>query len=624
MNKRKNTRTLSRYLLRPLALAAAVLLPSLSHATPYATGLTNHGTGNSIAFRLNESGIVTVVSTNLAGATLTNNLGNRTLGLISFTNAANFPGAFSVIVAKTNTPGYISGVPLPITADGTNGSSTNTLRYNSPRGVAINQNPASPYFGRIYVANSAAGFVAGGTGTIVNTNRGDGLYMLNADYSDAIRQGTNARSAGIPFTPPLAGDDANTPFRIEVGQDNNIYIADTSTNSAGIWVVDPDVATGTNAIVGLGFAGNGLSPSANHGRIISSVFATGSTNTGDLTLYAIDTDNTVTSDSGPNHIMKWFVGSGPFPVDLTVGVTVTNMDDASLLPVSNIAADLGRGPDGKFYPLQYRLVDGNAGVYVVDPAVDNDANGLADPVYSSLNGTTTAYGSTHDFFFASRAVSISPDGKYIAVIRDDNQVVLASLTNGIPDLNSRRFLTNGSLTTLGRDITFDAAGNLYVVSSSQQILRGFSPGYTTAATTTWSPTGPGTFSVTNITPNAVRILATQTNAQEPSTIGEFTFERTGDLTSPLTVTYVISGTATRGADYQTNVFGIGGGTTNTVTFASGVASTNVTITPIDDSFGEVVETINFLLLSSTNYVSANNHPPQSFSRTIPLICRTLM
>ena len=42
MNNRKNTRTLTRYVPLPILLVAALLFPSLSHATPYATGLTNN------------------------------------------------------------------------------------------------------------------------------------------------------------------------------------------------------------------------------------------------------------------------------------------------------------------------------------------------------------------------------------------------------------------------------------------------------------------------------------------------------------------------------------------------------------------------------------------------------
>ena len=134
-------------------------------------------------------------------------------------------------------------------------------------------------------------------------------------------------------------------------------------------------------------------------------------------------------------------------------------------------------------------------------------------------------------------------------------------------------------------------------------MRVFSPGYTTIATTTLS----GTFSVTNIVPEqVVTISGTVTNAAEPASNGEFTISRVGNTNVALTVNYVIAGTAGRGADYSTNVFGIGGGTTNSVTLPIGVTSTNVVITVIDDAVGEVTETVTFTLLSSTNYVSGNN------------------
>ena len=602
MSNRKHTRTLSRYL-APTLLAGALLFPAAMQATPYATALTNHGTGNSIAFRLNESGIVTVISTNLSGTTLTNNLGNRTLGLINFTNSGNFPGAFSVIVAKTNTPGYLSGVNLQISADGTNGVSTNTLRFNSPRGVAVNTNVASPYFGRIYVANSA-------TGTVTRLV-GDGVYLLNADFSDAVGQGNIARTAGIAFTNTATGDpDANTPWRIAIGEDNNLYISDFSTNTATIYVTDPDVLTGTNVLAGLGTAG-GVSPSPNHGRFCSSVIATGSTNSGNLVIYAIDSDNTTTLDFAPNHIMKYDVGAGPLPVDLTVGVAATNVDNSSLLNIAGVTVDLASGPDGKFYPMQNRSDGNEGGIFVVDPAVDGSPffptpDGAWDPVYDSKAATFDTYGLTNDILRLARGVAISPDGKYMGIVRDDNAIWVVSLTNGVPDLTSRRLVTTSPATSIGRDIAFDAAGNIYTVSSGQAVMRVLSPGYTTIATTTWSPTGT-TFSVTNITPaNTVKIFPSIASATEGSTDGEFTFSRTGNASAALTVTYVISGTATRGADYATNVFGIGGGTTNTVTFAAGVASTNVTIAVINDSIGELTETVSFTLLSSTNYVSANN------------------
>lgn len=618
MNNPKNTRTLSRYLLLPILLMAALLFPSLTSATPYATTLTNNGPGISISFRLNESGIVTVVWTNLAAANITNNFGNRTAGLIT-TNMSGgggpVPGTFTVIVAKTNTPGYLSGVALQISTDAiTNGTSTNVMKFPNPRGVAINTNPASGYFGRIYVANSAVGTPAPRAAT------GDGIYLINADFTDAVGQAitqTNAaRTADIStFTNVTETDGSvNSPWRLEIGEDNNLYIADFSTNSGTIYVTDPDVLTGTNIIVGLGTTGTpfALSPSTNHGRIGSSVIAKGSTNAGNLVLYALDTDSTATTDGSGNHITAWNIGSGPYPVDLIV----SNLDDRSLLVNAGITEDLAQGPDGKFYTLQNRSSGFEGGIFVIDPTVDTGANGFSpganglwDEVYDSRADSIANFGTgTTDLLLQARAVAISPNGKFMAVARDDGNTWIIALTNGIPNLSQRRLVTTGG-TVLGRDVAFDAAGNLYVAASGNSALRVYSPGYNTIATTTSS----GTFSITNILPNqAVSITGAaatgaQTNAVEGSVDGIVTFSRTGDTNVTLTVTYVLSGTANRGGDYVTNsVFGAGA--TNTLIFGAGMDTTNVTVSLVNDAVGEGVETIIFTLLSSTNYVSAYNVP----------------
>ena len=242
MNNRKTTQTLSRYLLLPILLMAALLFPSLTSATPYATSLTNNGPGTSISFRVNESGFVSVIWTNLATATITNNFGNRNPGLIT-TNMSGgggpVPGTFAVTITKTNAPGYVSGVAQQISTDSfTNGAalSTNVMRFPSLRGVAVNTNPASSYFGRIYVANSAAG------ATAPRASIGDGIFLINADFTEAVNQFTTARTAGITtFTNATETDGSvNSPWRLSVGEDNNLYIADFSTNSGTIYVTDPD------------------------------------------------------------------------------------------------------------------------------------------------------------------------------------------------------------------------------------------------------------------------------------------------------------------------------------------------------------------------------------------------
>ena len=67
----------------------------------------------------------------------------------------------------------------------------------------------------------------------------------------------------------------------------------------------------------------------------------------------------------------------------------------------------------------------------------------------------------------------------------NNDVVLIPLLSGIPDIANRLIMDNGLATGNGRDIAFDAAGNLHVVSSGQGMYRTLSPGGNTVTNLTW-------------------------------------------------------------------------------------------------------------------------------------------
>jgi hypothetical protein len=85
-------------------------------------------------------------------------------------------------------------------------------------------------------------------------------------------------------------------------------------------------------------------------------------------------------------------------------------------------------------------------------------------------------------------------------------------------------------------------------------------------------------------PSIVDITPIDTDASEPgSNTGLLTLSRTGSTASPLTVSLRISGTASNGVDYVT--------IPSTITFAAGDAFTNITVTPLNDSIGEPVETV---------------------------------
>ena len=98
--------------------------------------------------------------------------------------------------------------------------------------------------------------------------------------------------------------------------------------------------------------------------------------------------------------------------------------------------------------------------------------------------------------------------------------------------------------------------------------------------------------LTGTTPLAVVDLSvTDNDASEPgSNTGVLTLTRSGSTTAALTVNLRISGTASNGVDYVT--------IPTSITFAPGASATNITVTPINDSLGEPIETVLVSVLGS--------------------------
>ncbi|MGI8965234.1 MAG: hypothetical protein ACR2H1_03995, partial [Limisphaerales bacterium] len=212
-----------------LVLVAILLneLSSIAPASPYATSLTNNA--GTISFILNESADnVKIISNNCA---ITNNLCALPKGTTS--TKLGIAGIFKVVVTKS----------APAIYTQTSVDTNSLVTFNSPRGVTVNQNPASPYFGRIYVANSADGLTMGPGGRPV----GDGIYLLNADQTDAVGRGNNASTGGIDFL-----SSSLDPYKISVGPDDNLYINNFSISVATTWVVDANVTSNSLVLAGIG------------------------------------------------------------------------------------------------------------------------------------------------------------------------------------------------------------------------------------------------------------------------------------------------------------------------------------------------------------------------------------
>src|SRR6266436_8904708 len=159
-----------------LSLSARALLPGLALtvltgyvavATPYATSITNDGSGI-VSFRLNQTtgtnDLVQIISN---GGVLTNTLqspgGNPiTRGLNFYTNASIAAGTVKIHISHLGT-GAIT----------TNGPAID-LAFGTPRGITCNIRTNSPYFGWVYLSNAAT-----------NSNaHGAGIFAFGSDLSD--------------------------------------------------------------------------------------------------------------------------------------------------------------------------------------------------------------------------------------------------------------------------------------------------------------------------------------------------------------------------------------------------------------------------------------------------------
>jgi hypothetical protein len=557
-------------------LGAVLLLSSISlqlHARPYATGLTN--SGSAISFRLNESAdSVKVIS---AGGTVTNDLGALDAGPHTF--PLTITGPYEVEVFKVSQPGFIAPIEPNRGAVLQIGTDTNTTRFNNPRGVAVNTDPASPYFGRVYVANGSA------AAATFPRAVGDGIYVLNPDMTDALGQGDTPLTGGLNF----ATGGAVAPYRLSVGQDGNLYITDWSDISGSLYVTDPDVSAGSgqNVLGGLTGSTNPVTTARIHGSIAAAVVE-GSLANGDLTAYVIDEDLQNDRETATRNMVNslWRHDIGGTLPGPEVMPTFLREGGSEWFDTVSQTMDLDRGTNGYFYVFSNRSVGSDrSGVTVLGPSG-------GDLLFTSLQASREFTGnpSQNDLLRTTGGGAVSPHGDYLALINfETNGITVVPLVDGVPDLTNRLvFHGMGSVAAQGRDVAFDLAGNLYAVSSGAGLLRVFSPGGTSTTITG----SDGTFRL--VLPTSVSVLAEDTDGNEQGADPiSFKVIREGSTAQDLTVNLIWSGTASNGIDYITRPA--------TVVIPAGQSEVIIPITPIDDTEAELTETVILTLGVSSEY-----------------------
>lgn len=541
-----------------LVIATAIFLFTgrQCYATSYASDLTN--SAGIVSFRLNDNADnVKIIS---SGGAVTNDLGPGVKGL-TVTNLGIASGTIKVVVTRSAPAGYTQ-----ISNDGFQDNGVYVNKFEQPRGVVVNKNPASPSFGRIYVANGRGEAATGGT--FVRTTY-QGIYAINADDTVALDTGTFPRTAGLGFTP---GNTA-TPNRLHIGKDDNqLYICDWSDPSGGLWVTDLDVTTGTNVLEGVGDLASG---STTHGSV-AGVWVEG---TAGSNLKVFTTDEDLTPG---NSLWRYDVGNAALPYQGS-----GTLLGSPAVSTSQIMDVVRGGSSNYLYLTQRRSVGTEANIFVFTEDGTFITNSLlASRAYTGISTNV-------DLLREALAVDISPDGSTLTLLRANvtPTVLLIPLTNGVFNFAGTNGFNIGSTSSNNRDIAYDAAGNLYVVNTSVEWLRIFSRGGATIATTGTD----GTFTLaTPLTLVSASASVATANEQGPVN-GQFTLTRAGDLSGPLTVGYTLSGTATLGTDYTNNPAG------SSVTFVPGAASTNIAVVVTNDLEPEFTETAILTVNSSANY-----------------------
>lgn len=409
-----------------LSMVAVLGLVSAAMAVPYASGVVQNGANST--FVLNEDGANVKIVYD-GGATVVN---MGTLNKGTYTFDATLGSSYQIKVSKSAAPGW------------TQISDDNLIqsRYYSPKGVSVNRNSASSNFGRIYVAEGLGGSAGGGARTTT-----DGIYVMTADQGDVLGQGDTAFAGGINWTT----GGGNSPWKITVAPDDSVYIADWSDLNSGVWRCNANPQSNFDEILtNAGRTSTGLVAGV-HGSVASVYIEGTGANT---VMYTLDED--FDAGSGMGSILRYDIGT-------QTGYSGTPSEQTKDSPnrIMNSNMDFVRDSDGSWWICQYRYTDSDS-----VPTLSHWADGASSPSWTS--GTSTValdrgYGilaidNLNDLI----AVGTNNSKIYILDISDPSNVALVDT------------IAHAGATI--RDLDFDAAGNLYVVSSSSETLRIYSPG----------------------------------------------------------------------------------------------------------------------------------------------------
>jgi hypothetical protein len=466
-----------------LALALSTFTPK-AYANVYASnvkingGTTNlsvlQGTNVTISYILNEPASAGITIKILSGQTAVRTISvpGGGAGAARGTNAVAWDGKDN---SNRNVPGGNYTVSITAAATGYAGwtritDDDNPGNYTwEARGIAVDRNTNSPYYGRVFVGNSYPG---------PGSSLGDrvGIQKLNADGSYADEGGFS--DGGIVWPASYLA-----PWRIRVSEDDQVYVQDYYA-AGDIYRFDGAISSNSMLHV--------FAPPAD--LTLGSWSGFRITGRGSDTVLWGSDYNLI----GSVGISKFFVKpDGTF--DATAGTNVVAMGGFPGLNDSPFAVDVDRA--GAIYTLQYRDDQGDTSAQVFRfPAYDPATNG-GQP---ELTADWVAGPGTNADYCGAWGLAVDPTGTYLAaafwgyfvppggphtngnlkILNAATGTLVTNLDLGIGYTNK---WTDDPVHHEDTEADWDAVGNVYYLDDWGICWRAFSPPGPNQATTVALP-----------------------------------------------------------------------------------------------------------------------------------------
>jgi len=464
--------------LRLLPLALAIFLHSPSaRANVYATDIRLDGGTTNVTAASGGQVTISYILNEAASAGVDINIASGASVVRKISLAAGNPGTDRGLNSVTwdgldNNSNNAAGGTYQVSITAASAGYTNWTQITSEddpgayvylgSGIAVDRNPTSPYYGRVFVANSAAGPTPA-------TTPGDvlGILKLNADATFAEE---------IPSSGGLDGRDwagnGLSPWQVRVSDDEFVYVSDLATSGE---VLRWDPTLSSNSLVMVLRSDNIPSGAQLSGPAI---VGTGT-----------NTQIWMADMNGANGIVRWHVTATGTCATNDLGKSVVGLgaDPTNNLTLGPISVALDKS--GNIYTCQVSTnTDDPTSRVFRFPAYDPSTNNGSPETLPDW-----AVGANDDTYAAASAVAVDPTGTYVAA------AFQGLIVNGLFQGGNTKVLyaTNGALAAnldlglaIGGDAEhqdtacdWDAVGNVYCVDNWFGKWRAFSPPGINQATT---------------------------------------------------------------------------------------------------------------------------------------------